>query len=177
MNVERMKVMDEFIGSNLEEKALAYAILIHKGQKDKAGKPYIFHCIRVRENLDFSFIPDISDLEKTKLRVMALLHDVYEDAPLSERENVREELTVLFGITVANVICGYLSRDKDEDYSYYLSNMTDSVFAMVVKYADLIDNSDKTRLSNLTWEDYKRIEKYHVAMGFIEHAFELRKYD
>lgn len=177
MNVERMKIMDEFIGSNSEEKALAFATLIHTGQKDKDGKPYIFHCIRVRENLDFSFIPDISEMAKTNLRVMALLHDVYEDAPLSEKDSVKEELTILFGGTVVNIICDYLSRNKKEDYSYYLNKMTNSPFAMVVKYADLIDNSDITRLSNPTPEDYKRVDKYYAAMGFIEQSFELQKYD
>lgn len=31
------------------EKAIEFAKKVHEGQLDKAGKPYIYHCLRVME--------------------------------------------------------------------------------------------------------------------------------
>jgi (p)ppGpp synthase/HD superfamily hydrolase len=51
------------------ENAIQLAIRAHKGQKDKAGAPYIFHPLRVMLRME-------SETEK----IIAILHDVIEDS-------------------------------------------------------------------------------------------------
>ena len=52
-------------------KALIIMFKAHKGQKDKAGKTYIFHPLKVSFGV------------KTKdAKIIALLHDVLEDSTL-----------------------------------------------------------------------------------------------
>ena len=54
------------------ERAIEIAKTAHAGQFDKAGKPYIFHPIRVMLRVHNEF-------EK----MVAVLHDVVEDTPIT----------------------------------------------------------------------------------------------
>jgi (p)ppGpp synthase/HD superfamily hydrolase len=57
--------------SNIEN-AIDLALRAHKGQKDKAGAPYILHPLRVMLSMD-------TDIE----RKVAVLHDVIEDGGIT----------------------------------------------------------------------------------------------
>src|SRR5271166_4536534 len=52
------------------DRAIAFAVLKHSGQKDKGGNSYIRHPLRVMEKMD-------SEDEM----IVAILHDVVEDTP------------------------------------------------------------------------------------------------
>jgi len=54
--------------ANLLEKAIQLAVEAHRGQRDKAGQPYILHPLRVMLRMG-------TDGE----RIVAVLHDVIED--------------------------------------------------------------------------------------------------
>ena len=124
------------------EKALKIATQAHKGQKDKAGKEYIYHPITVAANVE-------TDEEK----IVALLHDVIEDTKITLDDlkcyGVGEnELTAI----------ELLTKTDDEDYNRLARN---------VKIADLRHNSDLTRLKVITDKDKKRVEKYKKALTYL----------
>lgn len=54
------------------EKAILIATKAHEGQKDKAGKPYILHPLRV-----------MLRMKTTKDMMAAILHDVVEDTDVT----------------------------------------------------------------------------------------------
>jgi len=78
------------------EKAIIIATNAHKGQVDKAGKPYILHSLRVM----------FSRRNETE-RICAVLHDVIEDTEITldylRNEGFSEEvLSVLDAVTRRN---------------------------------------------------------------------------
>lgn len=82
------------------EKAYKFADEAHGDQKRVSGVPYILHptsvaCILVELGMDTDSV------------VAALLHDVVEDTPVTI-----EEVTKLFGETVANLIDGVTKISK-----------------------------------------------------------------
>ena len=54
--------------------AIAIAAIVHKGQLDKAGDPYILHPLRMMMRMH----------DKTS-RIVAVLHDVVEDSPKADK--------------------------------------------------------------------------------------------
>ena len=58
--------------NDLYDKALQIAIKAHKGQKDKSGREYIMHPIRVAERC-----------KDPRAKIVALLHDVIEDTDVT----------------------------------------------------------------------------------------------
>ena len=54
------------------EQAIELAVKYHKGQLDKAGKPYILHPLRLMQKMEFE-----SD------QIVAVLHDIIEDTPVT----------------------------------------------------------------------------------------------
>ena len=130
------------------EKALILAAKAHTGQVDKGGAPYIFHPIRV-----------MLACEGEKEKIVALLHDTLEDTALTaadlRREGFSEEI-------VQAVLC--LTRRQDEDYMAYIARVCENPLAAEVKYADLQDNLDLSRIPNPTEKDFARIRKYEQAI-------------
>ncbi len=53
---------------SLLEKAIALAVEAHRGQKDRAGAPYILHPLRM-----------MARVETIQEKIVAVLHDVVED--------------------------------------------------------------------------------------------------
>jgi (p)ppGpp synthase/HD superfamily hydrolase len=78
------------------EKAIQIAMEAHRGQVDKAGKPYILHPLRLMNNFD-------SENEM----IAAVLHDVVEDSNISieglEKEGIpTESLEIIECLTKRN---------------------------------------------------------------------------
>lgn len=82
------------------DKALQLAVTIHTGQKDRYGRPYILHPLRVMMKVK-------TDQEK----IVAILHDVIEDSDLEEKDLAREGFS---SEIVAAVGC--LSKRDGEAY-------------------------------------------------------------
>lgn len=129
------------------EKAVQIASKAHEGQKDKAGKPYILHPLRVMLAME----------DETEMTV-AVLHDVVEDTPWTI-EQLRDED---FPENVIQAIDCLTQRDG-ESYDAFIERVRNHPVAAKVKIADLEDNMDADRLDDLCDEDLSRIEKYKKA--------------
>jgi (p)ppGpp synthase/HD superfamily hydrolase len=129
-------------------KAKPIAILAHDGQVDKGGAPYIGHPYRVADKI--AALARFSKLNETQLeaaREAAWLHDVIEDAGVTENE-LREAGISELAIEVIEL----LTRDKhnpERSGDTYYRNTKDHPVARVVKIADIADNSNLSRIGKL----------------------------
>ena len=130
------------------EKALILAAKAHTGQVDKGGAPYILHPIRV-----------MLACEGEKEKIVALLHDTLEDTALTAADLRRAG----FSEEIVQAVC-CLTRGQKEDYMDYIARICENALAARVKYADLQDNLDISRIPNPTEKDFARIRKYEQAM-------------
>ena len=123
----------------------------HMNQFDKAGVPYIYHPIHLAEQMD-------SETEC----IVALLHDVVEDT-----EVTFEQLEKDFSKEVIEAI-RLVTHDKDVEYKEYIKELSKNPIAKKVKIADLLHNSDESRLEKITIKDVVRREKYKKALEFLQ---------
>lgn len=127
--------MENFI--ELREKAMLIAEKVHKGQVDKAGKPYIWHPVRVERRCT-----------RQEDRLVALLHDTIEDG------DIASEYLLLVGFSqeVVDAVLS-VSRKRGEDYFEFIQRCKANPIGRRVKICDLEDNMDITRLNDLTEKD------------------------
>lgn len=132
--------------------AIAVATDAHKGQYDKGGKPYILHPTAVAESLD-----------DTEQKIIAYLHDVCEDTPLTIDDLSKMGFTasILHSIQL-------LTKERNMPYEEYLKRIKTNKNATEVKKADLTHNMDISRIPNPTDKDFARVEKYKKALSFLE---------
>lgn len=132
------------------EDALIYAAKNHKGQKDKAGKPYILHPIRIMVRLGL----DATDTE----RIVALFHDLVEDT------DVTIDILKNFPLSEEQIdAIDRLTHKEGQLWDDYIDGIMENPISKRVKIADLEDNMDYKRLKNkrnLQDKDFKRIGKY-----------------
>lgn len=140
------------------EKAIAIAVEAHRGQIDKAGKPYILHPMRV-------MLAGTSENEM----ICGILHDVVEDTPVSIEMLTAEG----FSDTVLDAL-QLLTHDRSVPYEEYIQLITGNPLAIQVKLYDLHDNLNRERLGILTLEDEYRMQKYKKSqeylLRFLEHT-------
>lgn len=130
------------------ETAIALACESHRGQVDKAGRPYILHPLRLMLGFD-----SMSE------QIVAVLHDVIEDT-----EVTLDSLRALgFEPDVVGAIDA-LTRRKGETYESFIDRVLENPLATRIKIRDLRDNMDLSRLSHLDKDDLRRIAKYHHAL-------------
>lgn len=134
------------------DKAIIIATQAHRYQRDKAGRPYILHPLRVMMAMD-------NEQEMTA----AVLHDVVEDSKWT-LERLRGEG---FSAEILEVIDA-LTRRKDESYQEYASRAGAQPVARKIKLADLRDNMDITRLVELTDESIQRLRQYHTTWQMLK---------
>jgi len=131
------------------EKAIAIAVSAHAGQRDKAGRPYILHPLRVMHGC-------ASDDE----RIVAILHDVLEDTEVTEAD-LRQEG---FGDEViAALLC--LTKAEGENYGDFIGRVMPNPLARRVKTLDLLDNMDCSRLASFDDKDAARMKRYVAALA------------
>ena len=118
------------IGKPTLNDAIALAISEHRGQRDKIGKPYIFHPLRVMQHMD-------TDKEK----IVAVLHDVVEDTSIT----LDDLLSKGYSNEIVDAI-DCLSKRGSEEYFDYIERVKKSPMAIQVKLADLQDNMDPNRI-------------------------------
>lgn len=126
-------------------KALLVAIKAHQGQKDKGGKPYILHPIRVALNV-----------KGKDEKIVALLHDVIEDTSytIDELDFLSEEQRKALLL---------LTHDDNVPYMEYITELKRNKIASKVKLKDLEQNMNLKRLKTVSDKDLKRLEKYERA--------------
>ena len=136
-------------------KAIALASKAFEGYKDKGGKPYIMHCLRVM----FS----VQHLGE-EVMTIAVLHDVIEDTKYTFKD--LKELG--FNEEVIKVL-RLLTHDKEKvSYDDYIKKLANNTKARKIKMADLMDNSNFTRLKGVSKRDFDRMEKYQRSYLYLE---------
>lgn len=129
---------------------------------DKAGSEYINHLMRVRDGI-FDIYHFKSHDEKITAICAAYLHDIFEDTDATEEE-VKRECDVDDGVIE---IVKLLTRDKNDTYMQYIEKLSTNKLAKIIKLADLKDNMDITRYSELKDEVFSLLKRYHKAYNFL----------
>jgi len=89
---------------------------------------------------------------------VAVMHDIVEDTDIT-LDDLRNEG---FSKQVVSAIeC--VTKREGEDYDSFIERISLNPLATKVKLADLEDNMDLSRLSDVTEKDLERVEKYKKA--------------
>ena len=129
------------------EKAINIALEAHRGQVDKAGKPYILHPLRL-----------MNDLESEIEMISAVLHDVIEDSHLTAEDLKKEGIP-----DEAIEIIKCLTKRSNESYEDFIKRISMNKKAANVKIKDIKDNMNIARLDSVNQKDLDRLAKYHKA--------------
>lgn len=141
------------IYTELTKRAMQISYAAHKDQEDKGGIPYVYHPWHLAEQMD----DEISVC-------VALLHDVVEDTrdhpcPV-DLDLLREEG---FPDAVIEALrC--LTHERGEPYMTYIRRVGENALACKIKLADLIHNSDISRLKETDRSSNARSERYRQAI-------------
>ncbi len=136
-------------------KALELAVERHRGQVDKAGKPYLGHLLRVAAR--------VADEEDAV--IVALLHDIVEDTPTTGDDLLRRG----FSVDVVDAVL-YLTKHERLSYMENIERVKQNRLAKKVKIADLMDNLDPTRESTRQLSESANwmLERYRKALEYLE---------
>lgn len=135
----------------LTKKALKLCFEAHREQTDKTGLPYVFHPFHLAEQMD----DEIST-------VCALLHDVVEDTDIT-----LEDLGEMGFPQEALEVLALLTHAQEVPYMDYVREISRNPIATKVKIADLMHNSDITRLDTVDEYAVRRNEKYREALRIL----------
>ena len=119
------------IYTSLTNKAMKIAYNAHHGQLDCNGVPYIFHPYHLAEQMSDEITVCV-----------ALLHDVAEDTDITI-----EQLEKDFPKEVTEAL-KLLTHNAGTDYFEYIRAIKNNPVAKAVKVADLIHNSDQSRITD-----------------------------
>jgi (p)ppGpp synthase/HD superfamily hydrolase len=145
--------------SILLERAIAIAERQHACQVDKAGRPYIEHPKRVMHAMT-------TDAE----RIVAILHDVVEDTDLTLDQLAAEGFPDYILDALDSV-----TRRPGETYEVFVARAAKNSIGRRVKYADLQDNANLSRIPAPTEADKARAAKYHRAMAQLDAGWSIKK--
>lgn len=130
--VQDDKRLKESVKEDLAAKALLLAMEYHEGQVDKAGMPYIDHCLRV------GILAGLRGKTPEEIRILlaiGFLHDILEDTEMTEevlRSLIENEEVI------DNVVL--LTRLKGQAYFDYIEDISQKRYATLVKLADIEDH-------------------------------------
>ena len=145
----------ELAALRLRQGAERIATRAHEGQVDKAGRPYIEHPRRVAARVEQVDGPAAAVC-------VAWLHDVVEDCGIT-----LDDLLEDFDDEIVDAVDA-LTRREGEGDEYY-RRVASNELALVVKRADIWDNTNPDRLAALPAETRERLQaKYAHARGLLE---------
>ena len=134
--------------------ALVLVVAKFHGVTDKAGQPYVLHCLRVMLGVSGSFAQQV-----------ALMHDLVEDTDITlddlRTHNFAEE------VIAAVQLVTHLGTDT---YADYVVRLKANELARQVKIADLNDNYSLGRVAfreQHSVEDARRIQRYILSHQFL----------
>lgn len=130
--------------------AFQIAAQLHAGQVDAAGRPYIEHLVRV-------FLRTLAGGGDRDQQIASLLHDAIEDGKTTAAKLL--ELGVPQGSVDLVVILDRGSRT----YLQYIQDVKMFPRAVLIKLADLEDNSDPARLALLPPATAARLSAKYAA--------------
>lgn len=133
------------------ERAIEIAARVHAGQVDKGGAPYILHPLRV-----------MLRVAPGAQQIVAVLHDVVEDSEVTFEELEREGFS-------AEVISGLraVTKVQGESYEDFVARAALDPVGKAVKLADLMENSDLSRIAEPSQKDLERVAKYGRAIQYL----------
>ncbi|WP_158265257.1 HD domain-containing protein [Blastopirellula marina] len=137
------------------DKAVEIAAQAHAGVKDKQGQPYLLHPIRV-----------MMGVSGEAAQIVAVLHDVVEDTPLT----FDEVAAVGFSDEVLEAL-RLVTHEKEVPYADYVIACKANPIARQVKMSDLRDNSSLSRLllrPDRLVSDSQRMQKYLLSYRFLQ---------
>lgn len=134
------------------EKAIQIAVNAHFGQKDMAGSPYIFHPLRVMNAVD-----------TTDAKIVAILHDVVEDTPVTFDELIEAGIPKHLVITLR-----LLTHTDNLSYEDYIFRLSENPLAIKVKLADLKDNMDLSRVKEISEDCKERYDRYVTSYRYLK---------
>lgn len=132
------------------DKALFLVENGHYGQRDKTGKAYFLHPMRVAMRCSTD-----------EQRLVALLHDIIEDTNYTA-----SDLRHSFPKKIVDAIVSVTNREG-EDYDAFVARAKKNPIGRVVKLHDLEDNLDVLRLTELDDRMMARYNKYLRARRFL----------
>ncbi len=133
---------------NMLEKAIEIAVEAHKGQVDRAGRPYILHPLHL-----------MMQMETEEEMITAVLHDVIEDSDVT----LADLAAAGFPEPVRTALA-LLTHDKTTtSYEAYVAAIKPNPLAQRVKLADLAHNMDIRRPSTLDEKGIVRLKRYGRA--------------
>ncbi len=150
-------IICKYAPCDLYDRAYYAAAKAHKGQIDKAGKPYIGHLERVSAMSETPYLKSI-----------ALLHDILEDTDY----NSNDLLMADFPECMVRTIECLTKMSEDEPYDEFIERVAQDPIAVAVKLNDLRDNMDVTRLKEFTDKDVRRTRKYLKAYNYLLENYE-----
>lgn len=129
--------------------ALAVAVEAHRGRWSPAPEPepFILHPVRV-----------MLGVRSGTAQIVALLHDVVEDSPVTLRDLADKG----FDQSVVDAV-DCLTRRSGEPYADYIRRVAANDLAREVKLSDLADNLANNRALPPTSNNLARIERYEQA--------------
>ena len=136
------------------ENAIAIAAKAHAGQTDNGGAPYILHPLRV-----------MMKLSEPKERIVAVLHDVVEDSPVTfnDLRQAGFDEEVIEAVRALTKLPGESRMDAAQ-------RARRNPIARRVKLADVGDNMDPSRIGAMTAKDEARMAQYRQVKAFLEAA-------
>jgi (p)ppGpp synthase/HD superfamily hydrolase len=134
------------------ENAISIALEAHRGEVDQSGAPYILHPLRLMVQMDTE-----------EEMITAVLHDVVEDGGISI-SMLRDQG---FAQNILDAVES-VTRKENESYEDFIKRAGLNAMGRKIKYADLMDNLDVSRLGKLTDRDLNRIKKYHNALALLK---------
>lgn len=133
--------------------AKAIAVIAHREQTDRIGVAYIEHPRRVAAKL--------SDPREV---AAAWLHDVIEDCNISAQDLLDAGISQ----DVVDAVL-LLTRTEDVGKDDYYKAIRKNPIALAVKLADIADNTDEKRTSQLEPDERERLaKKYREALAILE---------
>lgn len=147
----------------LSDRCMKLATIVHCGQRDKAGKPYIQHVIRVASHA--TSLPGYC---------AALLHDAVEygkDIGVTI-EFLRDKMR--FPSVIINMVAA-LTRNEGESYGEYLARVVRNYLAAKVKIDDSTDNSRISRFDLPTKTDHMRCSSYLEKVWTLKNSSDFQK--
>ena len=136
------------------EDAILLAVHAHRGQRDKAGEPYILHPLRVMTRMS-------SEVEM----IVAVLHDVVEDSDYTLDDLRRQGYCEQVVEAVDSV-----SRRDGEPYEDFIRRVNRNPLARKIKIADLEDNMHVEKLNGPEEIGSDRGRKYRRALETLTKA-------
>ena len=130
------------------DKAIQIATNAHRGQKDRYGKHYILHPLRV-----------MLKFQTEKEMIVAVLHDVVEksDWTIPRLRQKGFDNDILEAVDL-------LTRRDSQPYLDYINKLTENSLARRIKIADIEDNIDPQRMGRPSENDLEKLSRLLEAM-------------